>query len=207
MLLFMEISAFFVQLFNNREFSGFLLKKHLNLTSKLVLPWNLLQNVFSFVHSVPNIDGHITCVFPHQDFMMQQTMLRVKDPAPSLDFYTRVLGMTWVGPIRALRVLPVGSNLHAPLWLPGCCRRSTFLPCASATTSWDTRTNRRSRRTSPSGRPGPSPAEEPWSSRSTTVPTSTPQTALQFLIISKYPRSVFTDRWNTSGSADSAFHF
>ena len=28
-----------------------------------------------------------------KDFIMQQTMMRIKDPKISLDFYTRVLGM------------------------------------------------------------------------------------------------------------------
>ena len=32
-----------------------------------------------------------------QDYVMQQTMLRIKDPKPSLDFYQNVLGMKLLG--------------------------------------------------------------------------------------------------------------
>lgn len=32
-----------------------------------------------------------------KEFMMQQTMMRIKDPKASLDFYTRILGMRYVG--------------------------------------------------------------------------------------------------------------
>lgn len=31
------------------------------------------------------------------DFIMQQTMMRIKDPKVSLDFYTRILGMRYGG--------------------------------------------------------------------------------------------------------------
>lgn len=37
-----------------------------------------------------------------KDFIMQQTMLRVKDPKVSLDFYTRIIGMRLVFKIRGI---------------------------------------------------------------------------------------------------------
>jgi len=41
-----------------------------------------------------SIDGYCTTRDPDtKDFILQQTMLRVKDPKVSLDFYSRILGM------------------------------------------------------------------------------------------------------------------
>lgn len=115
---------------------------------------------------------------------MQQTMLRVKNPATSLDFYTRVLGMTSVISrsllfFQAFLCDFLGSNhlqITDIIWyhlrttvricFPACCRRSTSHRCDSPCTSWVTRKDQTSQLISKKGRHGRFPDEQHWSWRS-----------------------------------------
>lgn len=119
-----------------------------------------------------------------QDYMMQQTMLRVKNPATSLDFYTRVLGMTSVISqfflfFQAFLCGFLGSNhlqITDIIWyhlrttericFPACCRRSTSHRCDSPCTSWVTRKDQTSLLISKKGQHGRFPDEQHWSWRS-----------------------------------------
>ncbi|XP_026164043.1 lactoylglutathione lyase-like [Mastacembelus armatus] len=64
-----------------------------------------------------------------KDYMMQQTMLRVKDPARSLDFYTRVLGMTLLQKIDF-------PSMHFSLYFLGYENRSDIPASISERTAW-----------------------------------------------------------------------
>ncbi|XP_071962265.1 lactoylglutathione lyase-like [Antedon mediterranea] len=64
-----------------------------------------------------------------QDFIMQQTMYRIKDPKVSLDFYTRVLGM------RLLHTLDYPSMTFS-LYFMGYCKAEDIPVDIAERTKW-----------------------------------------------------------------------